>query len=535
MAKIVPLFVINATDKHLSQPLPLHLCEWISEIRSRRGIMSATLPELGILTAAIRELTPPLPRATATRVVVIGCGVKIHFPWEKTRRTYQSAVRQIQAAINPAVTDFVAASDPFEDPSAMVEFLDGQLGSGIAGIILVHAAYTAGEIGCCLGRWLLDHPTPLLSWSVPDEPAERLEANSLCCQNFILNMLRTMGVKYAWIHAPIDSSVHVTVAQFCRTARARYRFRFGKVLHIGGSRVTAFYDGEADELAVMKRFGLRYDRIDLEAAFQYARRFRDSDLRHLRDTFVQSPQCARNDVPDEQMFQTLRLGMTALHMAAENGYIGCVIKSWPDLFDQYGCAADGAVSMLNDIGVCTAEEGEMNGLLSSLSLYLLSDGGAIPTMMDLSVLDSANNRLGIWHCGASPTRLLKNGSKFEARRHSILENANRETAVGLMVEFLLELGPVTVLRYQSPSASKAFAFQGDLVDVPMRFRGVYGEMEPKAPATATQIVGTILDHGLDHHWSLGYGYWAQDLTMLHHWLNVTEVPLRASYEASGIG
>lgn len=497
--------------------------------------MSTTLPELGILTDALGELSPPLASPPATRVSVFGCGVKIHFPWEKTCRTYQAALGEIRAAVDPAAIDLVAAPDPFEDPNAMIAFLDGQLGFGVAGIILVHAAYTAGEIGACLGRWLLDHPIPILSWSLPDDHAERLEANSLCCQNFILNMLHTMGVKYTWIHAPIDPSVHPVVARFSRTVRARYRFRFGKVLHIGGSRVTAFYDGEADELAVMKRFGLRYDRIDLEAAFQYAQRFKESDLRRLRNTLVQSPRCARNDVPDPQIFQTLRLGLAALHMAAESGYIGCVIKSWPDLFDQYGCAADGAVSMLNDIGLCTAEEGEMNGLLSSLSLYLLSDGRAVPTMMDLSVLDSASNRIGVWHCGASPTRLLKSDTKFEARRHSILENANTETAVGLMVEFLLELGLVTVLRYQSPSASKAFAFQGELVDVPMRFRGVYGEMQPQAPATASQIVGTILDHGLDHHWSLGYGHWTSDLTMLHHWLDVTEVPLRASSETFGMG
>ena len=500
----------------------------------RRNI-STTLPQFGILTRAIQELSPSLLRPAAARVVVIGCGVRIHFPWEKTCRTYQSAVREIFAAVDPSAIEVVVAPDPFEDPSALIQFLNGQLGSGIAGIILVHAIYTAGEIGSYLGRWLLDHNTPLLSWSLPDDPAERLEANSLCCQNFILNMLRTMGVKYVWIHGPASSSVHPTIARFSRTSRARYRFRFGKALHIGGSRVTAFYDGEADELSVMRRFGLRYDRIDLEAAFQYGRRFKESALRNLRDILVQSPQCARNDVPDTQIFQTLRLGLAALHMAAEGNYIGCIIKSWPDLFDQYGCAADGAVSMLNDIGLCTAEEGEMNGLLSSLSLYLLSDGRAIPTMMDLSVLDSTRNRIGIWHCGASPTRLLKKGTTFEARRHSILENANKETAVGLMVEFLLELGPVTILRYQSPAACKAFAFQGDLVDAPMRFRGVYGEIEPLPPTTASQIFGTILDHGLDHHWSLGYGHWAPDLAMLHHWLGIAEVPLRDSHETFGMG
>lgn len=497
--------------------------------------MIPTLPDFGVFNDALHELAPAPPKAAATRLLVIGCGVRIHFPWEKTRRTFQAALQEIRSAVDPATTEIVAAPEPFENPDVMVEFLNGHLGYGIAGIILCHASYTAGEIGSYLGRWLIDHPTPLLSWSFPDDHTERLEANSLCCQSFILNMLRTVGVKYGWIHASVDASAHPMIARFSRSARARHRFRYAKALHFGGSRVTAFYDGEADELSVMRRFGLRYDRMDLEAVFQYARRFKESDLQHLRDALVQSPLCARNDVPDKQIFQTLRLGLAALHMAAEGGYIGCVIKSWPDLFDQYGCAADGAVSMLNDAGLCTAEEGEMNGLLSSLSLHLLSEGRAIPTMMDLSILDSVRNRIGIWHCGASPTRLLKKGTKFETRKHSILENADPGTAVGLMIEFLLELGPVTVLRYQSPAANNAFAFQGELVETAKPFRGAYGEMVPQLPATATRIVGTILDCGLDHHWSLGYGHWMSDLTILHHWLNVGEVQLRDSSDAFGIG
>jgi hypothetical protein len=126
---------------------------------------------------------------------------------------------------------------------------------------------------------------------------------------------------------------------------------------------------------------------------------------------------------------------------------GATVKSWPDLFSCYGCAIDGSVSMMNDLGFCVVEECEMNGLLSSLSLHLLSGGRAVPTMMDLSLYRAHEERLGIWHCGASPTRLLKPGTTFAATRHSILENGDPSTAVGLMLEFLLANGPITVMRY----------------------------------------------------------------------------------------
>jgi len=494
------------------------------------------LPLAGVTTKLLAELVPALPAPRPTRIVVIGVGVKIHFPWERACKAFDGAVRLIRKHLDTRHYAVISAPTPVEDPDELILFLNAQLAQGVDGLVLFHATYTAGEIGSQLGRWLNDHPVPLLSWSMPEPATEscRLESNSLCCQNFLLNMFHRLGVKYAWLNADIGPDAQPVLARFARTVRARARFLHARVLHVGGSRVTAFYDGEVDELAVMRRFGLRFDRIDLQAAFDHARKFKDVDLRRLRDAIVNSPSCARNDVPDEQIFQTLRIGLAALDMAAQKNYIGCVVKSWPELIDQYGCTTDGSVSMLNDFGLCTAEEGEMNGLLSSLAMHLLSEGNSVSTMMDLSQLDLARNRIGIWHCGACPTRWLKRGTKFEARRHSILENANAETAVGLMLEFLLELGPATVLRYQSPDASRAFAFEGDLLDAPLAFRGNYCELQPKAPFTAGQIMNTIMSRGLDHHWSLGFGYWKQDLEMLHHWLDIQEVAVGGANEAFGL-
>lgn len=494
------------------------------------------LPAFGVTTELLSSLLPALAKPRRTRIAIVACGLKIHFPWGRACRAFADALQQVTLYLDPDRYTVIAAEEPVEDPDKLIAFLNGLLTQGIDGLILFHAAYTAGEIGSELGRWLIDHPMPLLSWAVPETITEsgRIESNRLCCQNFLLNMLRRMNVKYAWLNLPGGLDAQAAITRFGRTARARARLFHARVLHIGGSRVTAFYDGEVDELAVMRRFGVRFDRMDLQAIFDYARKFKDSDLRQLRDAILNSPSCARNDVPDEQIFQTLRIGLAALDMAAHSDYAGCIVKSWPELIDQYGCTTDGSVSMLNDIGLCTAEEGEMNGLLSSLAMHFLSEGEAAPTMMDLSRLDLALNRIGIWHCGASPTRWLRRGTKFEARRHSILENAEPEGSVGLMMEFLLELGPATVLRYQSPDAGRAFAFEGDLVDTELKFRGNYCEFEPTLPDTAGQIMNTILSCGLDHHWSLGFGHWKKDLELLHHWLGIEEVPMVSDTEGFGL-
>lgn len=496
------------------------------------------IPQLdreGVLTEVVRDLVPPLKTPRTTRIVVVACGVKKHFPWEKACTSYDAAVKEIREAVNSDRFEVIRSREPFEDPKEMLAFLDGELSGGIDGIVLYHAAYTAGEIGSQFGRWMLDHQIPLLSWSHADpETGGNIEFNSFCCQNFLLNMFSRLGVKYSWVHADPGPEAHEEIVTFCRSVRARARFRQGKLLHVGGSRVPAFYDGETDELSVMRRFGVRFDRVDLEAIHQRSQKYSDKDLRRLVDALTGHERCKKVDLPDEQIKQTYRFGLAILEIAAGEGYLGCTVKSWPDLFDCYGCAIDGSISMMNDFGLCSAEEGEMHGLLSSLAVYLLSEGEAVPTMMDISGLKEKENRIVLWHTGACPTRIMRSGEGFEARRHSVLENGDPESAVGLNVEFLLQTGPVTVVRYQSPDASRMLSFEGDIVETPMRIRGSYGEVEPRGDHSASQIMGTILSHGLDHHWSFGYGYWNRELRLLNHWLGVQTLPVGVAATDRGI-
>ncbi len=495
------------------------------------------LSEQGVTTAVVRDIVGELPTPPPTRIGIVGCGVRIHFPWEKACARTRAAAAAMRTALHGEPFEIVEAPEAFEDPHALMATVEHWKSEGLDGLVFFHAAYTAGEIGSHFGRWLADHNLPVLSWSHPDTHTHASnEANSLCCQNFLLQMWTRLRAPYAWVHDMEDGLAGQQVfARFARSVRARARLLHGRVLHAGGSRVTAFYDGETDELAVMRRFGLQFDRVDLEAVYRHSLKFEETTLRRVRDAIVSNPRCAGVDLPDAQILQTLRFGLAILDLARERDYIGCTVKSWPELFECYGCAIDGAVSMLNDYGFCTAEEGEMNGLISSLSLHLLSEGRAVPTMMDLSALDTTANTIGIWHCGACPTRILKRGAQYRATKHSILENGDPETAVGLMLEFPLETGPATVVRYQSPDAARMLAFEGALVDSPMPFRGAWCEMRPQRPGNAGQIMGTILDAGLDHHWSLGYGHWLEDLQMLNHWLGVAEIPVRPSGSCHGLG
>jgi L-fucose isomerase-like protein len=491
-------------------------------------------PEQGVASQAITDLLGDLPCAKPTRIGMVGVGLKMHFVWAEACRLYTEATAKIQTQFKDQPIELVFPDEPFESPEDVLAAADKLHAQGIAGLILFHGSYTAGEIASQLGRWLLDHPMPLLSWAYPEITGGRLTANSLCCQNFMLNAMHRLGIKYQWLFKEInDPQVVQTVDVFARSARARHRMIHGKTLMVGAGRVPGFYDAECNELAVMQRFGLRFDRMDLVQIMSHGQKFSDADLKPIRDAIVHSPLCGMNNVPDEQIFNTVRLALCTLQLASEQNYIGCAVRCWPTLWDEYQCAADGALSLINDQGLPAADENDMNGLISMLAMSLLQDGKTLPTLMDISRLSEAENRLGFWHCGGSATRLLRQGTKYESRKHNIMENADPDTAVGMLIESLLETGPVTVTRYQSPDSAKALTFEGAFVESPMAFRGAYAEFEPR-DHTAAQIMGTILDHGLDHHWIIGRGHFADELAVLNHWLGVEALPVTNCGGATGL-
>lgn len=491
-------------------------------------------PATGVASDAIAALVPSLPKAAPTKIGLVGVALKMHFQWDSAVKRYKQAVASAKRTFASGPFELVAADEPFESPEALVDALDKMHAQGIRGLVLLHASYTAGEMASYLGRWLLDHPMPLMSWATPEPTGGRLTANSLCCQNFILNGLSRLAVKYAWMFKDVDDfDVMEQLGRFARTVRARARMIHGKTMVVGVGRVPGFYDAECDELAVMKRFGLRFDRVELAEVIERGKKFEAAKVKRVMEALTESPQCSMNNVDEAQFLGTLRLALATLEMAAEQNYIAAAIRCWPTLLDQHGYAADGAIALLNDQGLPTADESDMPGMVTMAAMHLLSEGAAIPTLMDISLLDAGANRMGFWHCGGSATRLLREGTKFQTRRHSIMENADESTAVGMLIESLLATGPVTVARYRSPDLAKVFSFEGEVVDSPMAFRGAYAEVEPRE-YRADQIMGSILDQGMDHHWIVGRGHLQEGLTMLNHWLGVERCAVNNSGGCFGL-
>ena len=485
------------------------------EVPTHHGIVSHLFEKV---------ISPPKPGYVA-RIGLVGIGLEQHFDWHSILENYGIAKKHLTGLLPTSHFIWLASDHPLQTKDEIYQWLQEMQTERIDGLIIYQASFIAGDLAATLGRWLNQNVIPVLSWSHPEVTGGRLVNNRLCAQNFLLNILSSCGVKYSWV---FESTTHPdfrgALLRFARAVYAKASINQRSVGMIGGFRVPGFYDCELSELAVLNRFGIKIDRIDFDTIWQHSERFEPSIIDDARDELTGHPLCHFNNVSLEQLNRSIRLSLAMADYARVHNYLGLGLKNWPELFDHYHVAGDGAGALVQDLGIPVADESDMGALLTMILMNQLSFGEAIPTLVDLSLINAEDNRLGFWHCGGAPTKLINKKTGYEVRNHSILENYDVNSSVGTLLEFLQRPGPVTIAKYQYPDAAQVLAWEGEILPSAMAFRGSYAEVVSRQH-TAYSILSTILNKGLDHHWVIGRGHLLEDLEELNHWLAIENIEI----------
>lgn len=480
------------------------------------------LSRQGVVEEAMRALVTPAPARKEVPIGFIGIGLEMHFDWQKAKESHSQALEAVSGAFAEGNT-LLAEPEPIQTKAELLELLNKYAASGMKALIVYQASYIAGDLAMALAIWLRENKMPLLSWSHTEVTGGNLSANRLCGQNFLLNNLSSMGVPYTWLFKePTDRDLGEPLGRFIRAASARARLKQSKILMVGGMRVPGFYDCELNEVSIAKHFGLDVERVDLSTIFRHGEKFSDEQVSSVVEQLISSAKVKACGVTPEQLALSVRLSLAVADFTHEGGYLGVALKNWPELFDHYGIAGDGAGALVQDLGIPVADESDMGALLTMVTFNELTLGAGLPTLMDLSYIQQEENKIGLWHCGGTSTKLMREGTQFEIQNHSILDNFDPEESCGMLFEFLQETGPVTIAKYQFPHASTVFAFEGEIVDSPMRYRGCYGEIAPKG-LEANSVLSSVMSHGLDHHWIMARGNLMADLQEFNHWAEIDQL------------
>jgi len=162
------------------------------------------------------------------------------------------------------------------------------------------------------------------------------------------------------------------------------------------------------------------------------------------------------------------------------------------------------MALLTDDGTPGMCEADVYGNITGLILGWFGEGASF--VADLVQLDRETNTGVLWHCGLAPFSMADPESIPAATIHS-----NRRKP--LLSEFPLKPGRVTLARVsQSRGRHRIVVGGGDMVRAPLAFSGTAGVVRFDRPVD--QVMSTVMDEGLEHHFGIVYGDHQDELRAL---------------------
>ncbi len=345
---------------------------------------------------------------------------------------------------------------------------------------------------------------PLLLWAVPEErTGGRLQLNSFCGINLGAHGLTRAGLLYDWVYAqPGDPAALTKLLTLARAGRAKRLLRSARVGRVG-DHPAGFNPCSYDAEAIATRLGAQVVRKELAGVFQGARTAAPNEIEGALSQL--KGRVAGLDALDQTAVRgTLGAYITLKRLAQADDLQGMAIRCWPEFFTELGCAACGAMSLLTDGLTPCSCEADVNGTITQLILQWLSGAQAFGT--DVVGFDLEEDNAVVWHCGQAPLSMADPEFQPRGTIHS-----NRK--LPLLMEFPLKPGRVTIARLTEARGGYTLVVgAGEMLRAPLSFTGTSGVLRFDRPAA--DVLATIMDEGLDHHISLTYGDYVEELLAL---------------------
>jgi hypothetical protein len=358
---------------------------------------------------------------------------------------------------------------------------------------------------------------PLAIWAFPEpRSGGRLRLNSFCGLNLAVHTLGRAEKHVRWLYATpkAESTAAALDDMLARPAAPAAvppsaaavsdsdRLQARRVLSLlEGSRIglvgehpvgfdTCRYDaGELRDLA-----GLEVERVSLPDLFARAAATPEPRIAETRQSLGRGI-AGLDDVDQPQLERSLSVFHALDELSREKRFAALAVRCWPEMFTDYGCAACGAMALMNQAKVPCACEADMYGALTALVLQEIA--GEPSFLVDIVDMDRASDTGVLWHCGLAPTTMADPATPPGAQIHS-----NRR--MPLLLEFALKPGRVTAARFSQAHNRKSLVIAGgQMIAAPKSFSGTSGVMRFDRPVG--DVMAAILDMSLEHHVAIVYG------------------------------
>ncbi len=442
-------------------------------------------------------------------------------------------VEEIAATLGAAV---VEAPDVPMDGRATQAALDHLRERGVNFILLLHGGFTMGDVA----RQIAASDLPMGVWATP-EPSHvgDIQLNNFVSLNMSMSIAR--GVRdvarrpVQWFFgAPDDPALKARLTQTLRALSAAQQVRGSRIGVVGGLAPT-FYNMEISESRLKAGLDIDVAHRDMHELVGRMNACEPADV----ESELQRLAIAADirGVSDEQMRLTVRAALAMRAIAADGAFDALAVSDWPALQENPGMHPGAAFSWLEETNnLPVASEGDVLGAVTQLAVRALT--GRVGCLLDMTSPQMAHDRILMWHGGGGPLYLARHKPSWI--NHPMIGRGTSEgPGFGAIADFEFATGPVTIARL-AHDGTALFAIDADVLpgDEPgfAGCRGWLGKfVDRTGRASAADIVTTVLEHGIEHHFVLMPGQWRAVLDEFAGWTGMAPMRLIVAHDGLPAG
>jgi L-fucose isomerase-like protein len=405
----------------------------------------------------------------------------VYEPPEEGWENWEGQLNQVNTLIAGEGMELIVAPEAVKDPAScqrVAGFFSSQ------GVDVLHALITS---------WSFDHYTveiqqqvgvPVAIRAIPD-----IRSGSIVGSMQLNNVLADIDVNHRLYYGELaDQETIHEAAAFFKACAIKKRLR-GARLAVIGRRTEGMTPTAVDELEVLRLFGTRMLNYGLDEFQEMASLIDDEQAKltwkRISSGAVQVMSQAEHGV------STARNYLTCKQMVAQLGLSAVTIGSYPQCQGTM-CVP---IAWLNEEGIPTGCEGDVNSTLGMLILSMLTD---MPVHFgEMLAFDVPNNALVTSHCGCGSPSLADNRG-YNLQPVRLANN-------GVCIRYTARPGPITYVNLVGRKGNyRLCAIEGEAVPTEMVFEGNPLRFELKSPIK--KVWESVEEHGFGHHWMSAYGH-----------------------------
>ena len=254
---------------------------------------------------------------------------------------------------------------------------------------------------------------PILIQAYPDELGQMdfsHRRDAMCGKFAMCNVLRQAGIPFTLTSEFVSKPDSVTFlkdlekfAQICRITEGMRSFNIGAI----GARTTAFKTVRSDEVA-LQQSGINVETIDLSDIFARMKKVSAALAEEKKEEIIAVTDFG--DWPVEKLNTIAKLQVVLEDIADEYQLQAMAIRCWSEFQTEFAIAPCINVGLLNEKGIATACELDINNAVMMRALALAAD--APTTLLDFNNnYGNEKNKAVMFHCGPLPISMMNGKGK----------------------------------------------------------------------------------------------------------------------------